>query len=79
MFEHIGILFFTKKKIKLKDSSLGNHLLCNHSAFFNGFSILTRENKRFILELKESWLIIRDQPYLNRNVTSASLYLLGGL
>ena len=50
-------------------------LFCNHSAFYDDFSILTRENEKFLLELKESLLIMRDKPSLNRNITLAPLYL----
>ena len=37
----------------------------------NDLSILTRENKKFSIELKESLLIMKDEPSLNRNITSA--------
>ena len=74
--EHIGISPLTKKQVKPKNSSVANHLLfCNHSASYDDFSILTRENKNLLLELKESLLIMRDKPSLNRNITSAPLYL----
>ena len=74
--EHIGISTLTKKQVKLKNSSVADHLLfCNHSASYYDFSILTRENKNVLLELKESLLIMRDKPSLNRNITSAPLYL----
>ena len=55
--KHIGISPLTKKQVKPKNSSVADHLLlCNHSAFYDNFSILTRENKKFLLELKESQL-----------------------
>ena len=73
---HIGIPPLTRKQVKPKNSSVADHLLlCNHSASYDDFSILTRENKKFLLELKESLLIMRDKPSLNRNITSAPLYL----
>ena len=76
--EHIGISPLTRKQVKPKNSSVADHLLlCNHSASYDDFSILTRENKKFLLELKESLLIMRDKPSLNRNITSAQLYLFG--
>ena len=57
--EHIGIPLL-KKHLKPNNSSLADHLLfCNHSAFYIDFSILARENKKFLLELKDS-LSIRD-------------------
>ena len=69
--ELIGISPNTKKQVKPKSSSTVDHLLfCNHSASCDDFSILTRENKKFLPALKESLLIMR-----NRNITSAPLYL----
>ena len=59
--EHIGISPLTRKQVKPKNSSVADHLLlCNHSASYHDFSILTRENKKkFLLELKASLLIMR--------------------
>ena len=75
--EHIGISPLTKKQVKPKNSSVANHLLfCNHSSSYDNFSILTRKNKKVLLELKESLLIMRDKPSLSGNNTLASLYLL---
>ena len=66
----------TKKQVKSKNSSVADHLLlCNHSASYDDFSNLTQENKKFLLELKESLLIMRDKPSLKRNITLAQLYL----
>ena len=74
--EHIGISLLTRKQVKPKNSSVADHLLlCNHSASYDNFSILTRDNSKFLLELKERLLILRDKPSLNRNITSAPLYL----
>ena len=74
--EHIGISPLTRKKVKPKGSAVSDHLLlCNHSPSFENFSVLTKENKKFLLELKESLLIMRDKPSLNRNIRSAPLYL----
>ena len=74
--EHISISSLTKRQGKPKNSSVANHLLfCNHSAPHDDFSILTCENKKFLLELKESSLIMKDKPSLNRNITSVPLYL----
>ena len=74
--EHIGISPLTRKQVKPTNSFVAHHLLlCKHSASYDDFSILTRENKKFLLELKESLLIMRAKPSLNRNVTSAPLYL----
>ena len=74
--EHIGISPLTKKQVTPKNSSVADHLqFCNHSVSYEDFSILTRENKKFLLELKESLFIMRDKLSLNRNITLASLYL----
>ena len=74
--EHIGISSLTRKQVKSKNSSVADHLLfCNHSASYDDFSILTRENKKFLLEFKETLLIMRDKPSLSRNITSVPLYL----
>ena len=73
--EHIGISPLTTKKSKPKGSTVSDHLLlCNHSPSFEDFSVLIKENKKFLLELKESLLIMRDKPSLNRNIRSAPLY-----
>ena len=51
------------------NSSVADHLLSwNHSVSYDNFVILMQK-------LKESLLILTDQPSLNRNSTSASLYL----
>ena len=59
----------TKKEVMPKNNSVADHVLfCNQSASYDDFSILTRENKKFLLELKDSLLIMRDNPPLNRNI-----------
>ena len=74
--EDIGISPFTEKKVKPKCSAVSDHLLlCNHSPSFENFIVLTKENKTLLLELKESLLIMREKPSLNRNIRSAPLYL----
>ena len=46
--KHIGISPLTRKPVKPKNSSVAGHLLVsNHSAYYDDFSILTRENKMF--------------------------------
>ena len=74
--EYISISPLTRKPVKPKNSSVADHLLLrNHSASYGDFNTLTRENKKLLLELKESLLIMRDKPSLNRNIESALLYL----
>ena len=47
--EHIGISPLTKKKVKSKGSAVSDHLLlCNHSPSYKIFSVLTKENKKFL-------------------------------
>ena len=51
--EHIGISPLTRKQVKPKNSSVADHLLlCNHSASYDDFSILTRENVHTRIERK---------------------------
>ena len=75
--EHIGLSSSTNKRAKPeKDSAVSHHLLnCNYSPSFQDFSVLCRENKKYLLELQESLLIMRDWPSVNWNVRSALLYL----
>ena len=75
--EHIGVSPLTGKKVKpVNKSAVRDHLLhCNYLPSFDNFSILAHENKKFLLEIKESLLITRDKTSLNRNISSAPLYL----
>ena len=74
--EHIRISLLTKKKVKPKGGALCTPLLhYNHSPSFESFSVLTKENQKFLLELKEILKIIRDKPSSNKKITAA-LYLL---
>ena len=58
--EHIGISPLTFKKIKpSKESAIRDHLLnCNNILSFEEFTILGNRNNKFVLEIKESLLII---------------------
>ena len=75
--EHIGISTLINKGVQpRKDSAFRHHLLnCNYSPIFEDFSVLCHENKKYLLEPKDSPLIMRDRPSINRNVHSTSLYL----
>ena len=67
----------TGKKVRPSNNSATcNHLLQYKflSSFYN-FSVLAQENKKYLLEIKESLLIMRDKPSLNRNINSVPLYL----
>ena len=74
--EHIDISHLTGKRIESKPSSVSDHLLLhNHDSDFNDFTILCRDNNGFRLLLKESILISRDSPVLNKNIASIPLLL----
>ena len=75
IMKNIGTSPLTRKQVKPEDSFVADHsLLCSHSASYDDFSILTRQNKKFLLESKESLLIMRDKPSLDKNITSAPLH-----
>ena len=75
--EDIGISQFIFKNVELSaKSSICDHLLfCNHNPSLNDFTILAQGTDKFLLEIKESLLIKHDKPVLNRNISSASLFL----
>ena len=75
--EHIGVSPLTRKKVKpSNNSAICDHLLhCNFLPSFDNFSVLAHENKKYLLETKESLVIMRDKSSLNRNINSASSYL----
>ena len=75
--EHIGVPPLTGKKGKpSNNSAICDHLLhCNFLPSFDNFSVLAHENKKYLLEIKESLLIMRGKPSLNRNINSTPLYL----
>ena len=68
--EHLGITPLTQKRVKNpKKSAIMEHTLLEvHNATYDDFSILIPENNQFKLHLKESLLIKRDKPELNRNI-----------
>ena len=68
----------TQKRVKNpKESAIMDHnLLEGHNATYNDFSILIPENNQFKLHLKESLLIKRDKPELNRNIYTHPLEVL---
>ena len=74
--EHIDISPLTFKKTKpSKESAIRDYLLnCNNIPSFEEFTILTNGNNKFGLEIKESLLIKRDRPILNKNISSAKLF-----
>ena len=75
--EHLGITPLTQKRVKNpKKSAIIDHILLEgHNATYDDFSILTTESNEFKLHLKESLLIKRDKPELNRNCYTHPLEL----
>ena len=62
---------YQKKQVKPKNSSITNHLLfCNHSASYGYFIIVMSENKKILLELKDSLSVIKNIPYWNMNISA---------
>ena len=75
--EHSGVSPLTGKKLKAKTTTaIKDHMLfCGHLVSLEGFKILASSNSEFHLKIKESLLISRDKPELNRNEKSLPLYL----
>ena len=65
----------TGKRLKnMKDSAVSDHLLqCNCTIDFGHFYVLPTDVSKFNLLVKESLLINRDNPALNRKTKSHSL------
>ena len=75
--EHIGLSPLTFKKCKpSKESAVSDHLLfCNNDPSFEEFSVLAKASSKFSLDIKESLVIKRDTPNLNRNTAFVELFL----
>ena len=75
--EHMGITpLLGKISQSKKTTAVKEHLrCCPHRASLDDFSIMTSAQSKFLLEIKESLLIHRDTPTLNKNVTAVPLYL----
>ena len=75
--EHLDITPLVGKCVKtLKKSAIFDHMLLDgRKASFDNFSILLKESNPFQLQLKESLLISREKPILNKNIYSFPLEL----
>ena len=75
--EHSGVSPLIRKKSKAKaNTAIKDHmLLCNHIVSLKDFKILASSNSEFHPKVKESLLIVRDKPELNRNEKSLPRYL----
>ena len=73
--EHMGISNLTGKHLKcVKHPAVSDHLLeCNCSTDFDHFDILASDANKSILLIKESLLIKRNQPQLNKTIKSFPL------
>ena len=71
--EHLEESAFTGKKANLSNNSAAcdNLFHCNYLPSFDNFSILAQENKKYLLEIKKSFLIMTDK----KNFNYATLYL----
>ena len=67
--EHMGISNLTGKQ-----SAISDHLFqCNFAINFDDFSILATDCNKFTLLLRQSLLIKRDKPILNRTIKLSPL------
>ena len=75
--KHLPISLLTGKKLKSKKSTaVKDHMLFrDHILSIDDFKILATSDSDFHIKVKESLLISRDEPILNKNETSLPLYL----
>ena len=73
----IALSRLSRNRVSCESSPISDHLLSHEhiNSSFNDVSILYCENNAFKLSSRESILIKRDSPELNRNVSSMSLLL----
>ena len=72
--EHIRISGLTKKRDKPTGSAVSDHYFVTIHHLLKSFCVLIKENRKSVLELKESPKIKRDKPTLNRSIRLAPLY-----
>ena len=77
-YEHLGMTPLTGKHVKNpKKSAICDHILLkSHDASFEDFTIFLKENGKCKLHLKESLLIKREKPELNRHIYSYPFWLM---
>ena len=78
--KHSGVSPLTGKKSKSKKSTaVKDHMLsCDHIVSIDDFKILATSDLDFHVKFKESLLISRDEPILNKIETSLPHYLFDG-
>ena len=74
----MGVFNLTGKRLKnIKDSAVSDHLLqCNYTIDFDCFDSFATDVSKFNLLVRESLVIKRDNPVLNRTTKSFPLELL---
>ena len=75
--KHSGVSRLTGKKSKSKESTaVKDHMLfCDHIGSIDDFKALATIESDFHINVKESLLMSRDEPILNKNETSLPLYV----
>ena len=68
--EHMGVSALTGKVLKGQQSTaVRDHMLdCNHVVNHDDFILMTRDNSDYLLQIKESLFIGRDDPSLNKTI-----------
>ena len=75
-YDHLGLSYLTGKPIKGVKTSMKEHCTTeNHHITWDNVSIIARDENQFHLHIKESLLIKRDQPELNKQLYSTPLAL----
>ena len=75
--EHSSISPLMNKRSKSKKlTAVKDHMLiCDQPVSCDDFKVLASSNSLFHLKIRESLLILRDQPVLNKNEASLPLHL----
>ena len=75
--KHTGVSPLTGKNSKSKKSTtVKDHMLfCDHIVYIDDFKSLAPSDSDLHVKVKQSLLISRDEPILNKNQTSLPLYL----
>ena len=78
-YEHLLLSYKTGKKYTFREntaSTVAKHLQhCNHTASIEDFQIISKARNDFLLRIKESLLILKENPGLNTSADSIPLYL----
>ena len=77
MSQRVLLVIVSQKRVKnMKESAVSDHRLqCDCVISFDDFDVLASDTNNFRLIIKESQLIKRDKPILNRTIMSFPLKL----